>query len=378
MKKLVAILLCVIFVASLVACGKDYGYDYYNYDLSEYITVGDYTNLDVTVYTKTRDREKQNVIDYYTEYYATSDEEATVAEGNTIYATYTCTIDGVKVDAESGENKYIKLGQGTLLTEVEAAIIGMICEKPVSVEVTFPADYSNTDVAGKTATFQITAHYVMVPAEYNDAFVATYFEAYGVSTMAEFDAYMNRNFVLNATIEAIMASESFKVHKYPELELNAKVDEQCAYDDSTYQSYGFTLEEVLAASNMTLKDYKAQLAASESILTALRSEMIYHHIIRAEGFEASDEEANVLRDELITDTLSYYKSMYEAYGITGSTLDSYLANVLASLKETYTTEQCKLNILYDLVEELLATSQNVNYVDDFDPAESENNTTDAE
>ena len=125
----------------------------------------------------------------------------------------------------------------------------MICEKPVSVEATFPADYSNTAVAGKTAKFEITAHHVMVPAEYNDEFVATYFEAYGVSTMAEFDAYMNRNFVLNATIEAIMEAEAFKVHKYPELELNAKVDEQCAYDDSTYQSYGFTLEEVLADMN---------------------------------------------------------------------------------------------------------------------------------
>jgi hypothetical protein len=64
--------------------------------------------------------------------------------------------------------------------------------------------------------------------------------------------------------------------------------------------------------------------------------------------------------------------MYEAYGITGATLDSYLANALASLKQTYTVEQCKLNILYDLVEEVLATSQNVNYVDEFDPAEEEN------
>jgi len=372
MKKLVAILLCVIFVASLAACGKDYGYDYYNYDLSDYITVGDYTGLNITVYTKSRDREKQNVIDYYTEYYATSDEKATVAEGDTISATYTCTIDGEKIAAESGEKKYIKLGQGTLLPEVEAAIIGMICEKPVSVEATFPADYSNTAVAGKTAKFEITAHHVMVPAEYNDEFVATYFEAYGVSTMAEFDAYMNRNFILNATIEAIMKTETFKVHKYPELELNAKVDEQCAYDDSTYQSYGFTLEEVLAASDMTLKDYKEKLATSESILSSLKTEMIYHYIIRTEGFEASEEEATTLRDELITDSLSYYKEMYEAYGITGATLDSYLANALASLKQTYTVEQCKLNILYDLVEEVLATSQNVNYVDEFDPAEEEN------
>ncbi|MBQ9121105.1 MAG: hypothetical protein IJY12_01930 [Clostridia bacterium] len=370
MKKIVAILLCVVFVATLGACAKDYGYDYYNYDLSEYITIENYKNLDIVIYTKTRDSEKQEVIDYYTAYYATADTAATVAEGDTISVTYTCTVDGTKVDAESATSTYVKLGNDTLLPEVEAALIGKGCETPILVEATFPADYeSDADVAGKTATFEVTVNSVMVDAEYNDEFVATYFADYGVSTMAEFDEYMNHNYLLNAIMDALMSDPAFKVIGYPEKELNQLVEDQCAYEDSMYQSYyGFTLEEVLESSGMSLADYKKSMAEDESILSTMKGQMIYHHIIRAEGLTTSDEEAQALQTQLINENLAYYQSMYESAGITGTTLNSYLADVLATLKSTYTIENCKLSSLFDLAEELLMNSQNVNYVDDFDPS----------
>ena len=376
MKRIIAVLLCIVFVAALAACGEDHGYAHYNYDLSEYITVGGYKDLDVTVYTKTRDREKQEVIDYYTAYYATLDKTIPAKDGDTVSITFTCTVDGTKVDAESATSTYVTLGNTKLLPEVEAAIIGMKGEETVTVEATFPADYeSEAEVAGKAATFELTLNHVMVDAVYDDAFVATYFTSYGVSTMAEFEEYMDRNYVLNAVIDAIFESESFKLIAYPEKELNALVEEQIAYEDSMYQSYyGYSLEEVLELDKKTLADYKKELAEDESLLATVKTEMLYHYIIRTEGLEASEDEAAALQTKLINENLTYYQQMYAQYGITGETLNTYLANVLASLKETYTIEECKLNIQYELVEELLVSGQSLTYVDDFDPAEAEEST----
>ncbi|MBO5111607.1 MAG: FKBP-type peptidyl-prolyl cis-trans isomerase [Clostridia bacterium] len=369
MKKIIAVLLCFVMVAALAACGGDDSQARYDYDLSEYITVGDYKNLDVTIYTKTRDQEKQEVIDYYTSYYATPDKTATAADGDTVYISYTCTVDGAKVDKESATNTYVVLGSETLLPEVEAAIVGLLSGKTVTVEATFPADYeSEAEVAGKTATFEVTLTHVMIDAEYNDAFVAAYFAGYGVSTMAEFDEYMNRNFLLNAVLDAIQGNPTYKVIAYPERELNEAVDEQFTYEDSAYKNnYGFGLADILEASGKTVDEYKAELKKDETILATVETEMLYYHIIRSENFAASDEEASELRSQLISEGVEYYRQLYVKNGITGSTLDSYLVNVLAALQETYTVEGCKQNILYDLVEELIVNGQNVSYVDEFAP-----------
>ena len=355
MKKIIAVLLCVVFVASLGACGKSS--ERYDYDLSEYITVGDYKNLDVKIYTKTRDQDKQDVIDYYTQYYATSDKTVEAKDGDTVSVSYVCKVDGVEVTSGSASSKYFVIGAGTVPSEIETAAIGMKGGDTALVKVTYPADYaSNADLAGKTAAYDITFNYVMVPAEYNDEFVATYFSGYGVSTMAEFDTYMNNNFRLNAIITTIKANPEYKVISYPDKELDEAVEEQYNYEDSAYQSsYGISLKEILEASSMTVEQYKTEIRSSATILNTVEIEMLYYTIIRGEGFTVSEEEATKLCNSLINEGLAYYKALYESYGLTGSTLDSYLANVLSALQETYTVEGCKQSLLYDMVEEFLAT-----------------------
>ena len=367
MKKIIAVLLCVVFVASLGACGKTG--ERYDYDLSEYITVGNYKNLDVKIYTKTRDQDKQDVIDYYTQYYATSDKTVEAKDGDTVSVSYVCKVDGVEVTSGSASSKYFVIGAGTVPSEIETAAIGMKGGDTALVKVTYPADYaSNADLAGKTAAYDITFNYVMVPAEYNDEFVATYFSGYGVSTMAEFDTYMNNNFRLNAIITTIKANPEYKVISYPDKELDEAVEEQYNYEDSAYQSsYGISLKEILEASSMTVEQYKTEIRSSATILNTVEIEMLYYTIIRGEGFTVSEEEATELCNSLINEGLAYYKALYESYGLTGSTLDSYLANVLSALQETYTVEGCKQSLLYDMVEKFLEANQNFIEVDEFDP-----------
>ena len=66
------------------------------------------------------------------------------------------TIDGVAFEGGSSENFPFMLGQGQMLPEFEAGIIGAKEGETKTVEVNFPADYHGQDVAGKTAVFEIT------------------------------------------------------------------------------------------------------------------------------------------------------------------------------------------------------------------------------
>ncbi len=65
-------------------------------------------------------------------------------------------IDGVPFDGGSSENYAFVLGQGQMLPEFEAGILGLKENESKDVEVNFPEDYHGKDVAGKTAVITIT------------------------------------------------------------------------------------------------------------------------------------------------------------------------------------------------------------------------------
>ncbi|WP_434627204.1 trigger factor [Chromobacterium sp. CV08] len=81
--------------------------------------------------------------------------EREAAEGDRVIIDFKGTIDGVAFDGGSSENFPFVLGQGQMLAEFEAGIVGAKEGDIKSVEVNFPEDYHGKDVAGKKAVFEI-------------------------------------------------------------------------------------------------------------------------------------------------------------------------------------------------------------------------------
>ncbi|MGB9149201.1 MAG: trigger factor [Burkholderiales bacterium] len=73
------------------------------------------------------------------------------------------TLDGVEFDGGQGKAMQTVVGEGRMLPEFEAALVGVKKGEHKSFPLTFPADYHGKDVAGKTALFQITVNDVMAP-----------------------------------------------------------------------------------------------------------------------------------------------------------------------------------------------------------------------
>lgn len=72
-------------------------------------------------------------------------------------------LDGVAFEGGTAENYAVWLGQGQMLPDFEAAIVGTKDEETKSFEMTFPADYHGKDVAGKTVTFEIKVKSIAEP-----------------------------------------------------------------------------------------------------------------------------------------------------------------------------------------------------------------------
>ncbi|MGB8855817.1 MAG: trigger factor [Burkholderiales bacterium] len=73
------------------------------------------------------------------------------------------TLDGVEFDGGQGKAMQTVVGEGRMLPDFEAALVGVKKGEHKSFPLTFPADYHGKDVAGKTALFQITVNDVMAP-----------------------------------------------------------------------------------------------------------------------------------------------------------------------------------------------------------------------
>src|SRR5687768_5755607 len=89
--------------------------------------------------------------------------ERAAENADRVTMSYTGKIDGVEFAGGKAENQQVVLGEGRLLPDFEAALQGMKAGDSKSFELKFPDDYHGKDVAGKTATFDVSVSEVAAP-----------------------------------------------------------------------------------------------------------------------------------------------------------------------------------------------------------------------
>ena len=69
-------------------------------------------------------------------------------------------VDGVAFEGGKGENFSLALGSGQFIPGFEDQVVGHAAGEEFDIQVTFPAEYQATELAGKDATFKIKLHEV--------------------------------------------------------------------------------------------------------------------------------------------------------------------------------------------------------------------------
>lgn len=123
------------------------------------------------------------------------DSEMTIKEEQVIakndYATFDFvgSVDGVEFPGGSAENYELQIGSGQFIPGFEDQMIGMAAGETKDLNVKFPENYGQSDLAGKDAVFKVTVHEVKCEKlpELTDEYVAN-LKLEGVSTVAELQA----------------------------------------------------------------------------------------------------------------------------------------------------------------------------------------------
>ena len=90
--------------------------------------------------------------------YEPLDTERPVQEEDCLRVDWECVINGERIDAESRQDVDIELGIGALNETLEHALLGMQIGEAKSVNIDFPKEHPNAELAGKSAQYAITLH----------------------------------------------------------------------------------------------------------------------------------------------------------------------------------------------------------------------------
>ena len=78
------------------------------------------------------------------------------ADGDRVTVDYKGSVDGVAFEGGAATGFPFTVGQGRMLPEFEAAVRGMAPGESKTFPLTFPVDYRASELAGKTASFDVT------------------------------------------------------------------------------------------------------------------------------------------------------------------------------------------------------------------------------
>ena len=317
-------------IAAVLLWPKDQPYDY---DLSEYVKVGDYKGLDYSIAeVSVTDDEVDTEIDSRLQSAATTETvtEGKVEDGDSINIAFAGTIDGEEFEGGSSESYDITVGTTQMIDGFVEGLIGHEIGDNVILNLKFPDDYSNEDVAGKDVVFDVTINYksVKVVPELDEDFVK---ENSDVDTVDEYKEAVKEELLAQKESQADLDAKealwneivaSSEVISYPEEELeaaNAAADEIENQYKSQAESYGMEwedfLESYMGSSQEDFEESKKQYA-EETVL----QEMVMYYIAREEGIEVTDKEYK----EYLADSLETYGFTEDTFKQSyGQTIEEY-------------------------------------------------------
>lgn len=337
-KKLLAALLAVSMVLSISACGtKETEQNAQGEneskeltDLStvstrdintdEYVTLGEYEGLDVTVDTYSVsdadvEEQMQAEFEYYVEYMDayeyTALQKDTVENGDIVNLDYSGKKDGEAFDGGTAQGAHLEIGSGSFIPGFEDGLIGHTVGEAFDLPLTFPETYDNTDLAGQEVVFEIKINSIderNMP-EMTDELIAGMGMEYQTV-----DAYREgiREYLQSTCDEqnesgrtaAIWTAvyEKCEVKDAPQ-ELVEDVKARIEANAQAYaEYYGMSMDDFLQQSmGLTREDYEQE--ALESAQDTAKEKLAVAALAKQAGITLSDEDVN-----------EYAQKEYEEYG----------------------------------------------------------------
>jgi trigger factor len=279
------------------------------YVVTDYIKLGQYKGVKVTV-EKLEVTEEDIEAAIQSDLYAKSSEvdvtDRAVQNGDTVNIDFQGMKDGVAFEGGTAEGYILEIGSGYFIPGFEEALIGHSIGEKVAIDLTFPADYQNADLAGQPVLFNVTINAIRttVVPELNEDFVKnntayTSIEAYKASLNEQLTAQYQQEMIDQKQTDVLQAIiENAEIKSLPQSLLDYYFDDYSSCYSQIALTNGMDLETFVNASGATMDDFNSQaMLYAEALAT---QELTIKAIIDAEKMTLTDEEYNTGIDEIVS------------------------------------------------------------------------------
>ena len=268
-------------------------------DIYPEVTLGQYKGLEVAKNEVTvSDEQVEAELNRMAQNVASTEVVEKAAEmGDTANIDFEGFLDGVAFNGGKGENHDLKLGSGSFIPGFEEQVVGMTAGEEKDLDVTFPADYHASDLAGKAVVFHVKLNKVTVtnvPA-IDDEFAKDVSEFETLeelkndirakaleSAQKQADAAFN-----DAAVEMAAANTTVDM---PAALIEAELDNQMERFGYQLQMSGYSMEayaKMMGGDVSTMRNaFRPQAEKQAKVNVTLEA------IIAAEGIEATEDDMN--------------------------------------------------------------------------------------
>lgn len=224
------------------------------------------------------------------------------ADGDMVNIDYIGLKDGVAFEGGTGSDYDLILGSGTFIEGFEEGLIGVVAGQKISLNLTFPNDYGNEELAGQAVVFDVTVNSVkeQKPAKLNDEFIKEFTES---DTLASYRETVREELLESAEDAALNQKKSDVFMKVIEnsdvkvssADVDAYFEEQLKVYEEQTKMMGIDLETMLSYSGTTVDQFKEELKTMSQ--QAVEQNMVAAAIFKAEGLTITDEDRDALAVE---------------------------------------------------------------------------------
>ncbi len=297
-KKLIGALAALMVVGMMGGCGSENTTVLKDMDVEKYVTIGEYKGLAVT--SAVPEITEDDVNAWVDEVYFNSISadlggvtDRAVEMGDTVSIDYVGKKDDVAFDGGTASGQSLTIGSGRFIDGFEDGLVGVKPGETVDLNLTFPTEYYNADLAGADVVFTVTVNFIM-PEEKQDEIVAAMGvqDVYTVEALYDFgrtylQAYAEQAYqttVQNEVVNSFMTGCAFEelpeaiVEKYAtitgkSLETTAA---NAGTDADTYTNYYY---------NMSKDEYVESYS-----VRAAEQYLAFQAVANNENLNVSDEE----------------------------------------------------------------------------------------
>lgn len=220
---------------------------------------------------------------------------AVVINGDVAVIDYLGKLNGEPFSGGEGNNYSLGIGSNSFIPGFEDQIIGMSINETKDIQVTFPENYQNSELAGQEAVFTVTVHSIQRKelSPLDDEFAKDVSE---LDTLEEL-----REDIKNRLIQAAESKAKFQLRRQlidqvvdnavaeiPDSMIEQQTKEMFTSIGNNFARQGFSVEDYLNYTNSSVDKMREEMRpeAEHTVKTSLVMEAIG----KAEGITATEEE----------------------------------------------------------------------------------------